>query len=417
MASITLRPISGSGSNWSNIGNAYDGNESTNASVSASLFNSPRTLTLDFNTTVIPSGAIINSATLTLRSKAGKTTMTARVDINGNSEYRVINQKQSTEATNYTADVTSYMSELSTIAVMVYNSNFSGNTFDLHELWIDVDYTIPPTYTVRFLDWNNIVIDTQTIISGGSATSPPDPVRDGYRFTGWSGSYTNITADTDITAQYIKTYNIVASTNIGGSISPSDTTTLDEGQSQTYTISANAGYRIKSVTIDGTGQGVITSYTFSNVTADHTIAVEFEAIPTYTITASSSMGGSISPDGETVVLENGSQSYSISANRGYGIKDVLVDGVSQGAITSYTFTNVNSNHTIEVVFEPVPTVVAAIENNVFYAIDLFEGYDNFSIGPDGVYLNAIHEDLNENESIYLDSNCILHVFKFIGEDL
>ena len=204
MASITLRPTSGASSTWNNIGNAYDGNESTNASVSVSLFSSPKTLTLNFDTSVIPSGATINSATLTLRSKAGKTTMTARVDINGNSEYRVINQKQSTEATNYTADVTSYMSELSTIAVMVYNSNFSGNTFDLHELWIDVDYTIPPTYTVRFLDWNNIVIDTQTIISGGSATSPPDPVRDGYRFTGWSGSYTNITADTDIYAMWLE---------------------------------------------------------------------------------------------------------------------------------------------------------------------------------------------------------------------
>ena len=418
MASITLRPISGSGSNWSNIGNAYDGNESTNASVSASRLNySSRHLTLNFDTSVIPSGATINNATLTLRSKAGKNTMSAYVDINGDSQHRVINQKQSTKATNYTADVTSYMSELSTIAVMVYNSNFSGNTFDLHEIWIDVDYTIPPTYTVRFLDWDNIVIDTQTIISGGSATPPSDPVRDGYRFTGWSGSYTNITADTDITAQYIKTYNIVASTNVGGSISPSDTTTLDEGQSQTYTISANTGYRIKSVTVDGTDQGVITSYTFSNVTANHTIQAIFEQIPTYTITASSSVGGSISPDGETIVLENGSQSYNISANRGYGIKDVLVDGVSQGAITSYTFANVNSNHTIEVVFEPAPTVVAAIENNVFYAINLFEGYNNFSIGPDGVYLNAIHEDLNENENIYLDSNCILHVFKFIDGDL
>ena len=417
MASITLRPISGSGSNWSNIGNAYDGNESTNASVSVSLFNSPRTLTLDFDTTVIPSEATINSATLTLRSKAGKNTMTAHVDINGNSEYRVINQKQSTKATNYTANVADYMSDLQNVVVTVNNSNWSGNTFDLHEIWIDVDYTIPPTYTVRFLDWDNIVIDTQTIISGGSVTPPPDPVRDGYRFTGWSGSYTNITADTDITAQYIKTYNIVASINVGGSISPSDTTTLDEGQSQTYTISANTGYRIKSVTVDGTDQGVITSYTFSNVTANHTIAVVFEAIPTYTITASANISGSITPSGVTTVSEGGSQVYTISANTGYGIKDVLVDGVSQGAITSYTFANVNSNHTIEVAFESAPTVVAAIENNVFYAINVFEGYTEFSIGPDGVYLNKISKDLNENESIYLDSNYTLHVFNFIKEDL
>ena len=147
MASIKLRPTDGSGSNWNNIGNAYDGNESTNASVSVSIFSSPRTLTLNFDTSVIPSGATINSATLTLRSKAGKTTITARVDINGNSEYRVINRKQSTNATNYTADVTSYMSDLTSVDVAVINNNWSSNTFDLHELWIDADYTEPTTPT------------------------------------------------------------------------------------------------------------------------------------------------------------------------------------------------------------------------------------------------------------------------------
>ena len=151
MASIKLRPTGGSGSNWSNIGNAYDGNESTNASVSVSLFSSPRTLTLDFDTSVIPSGATINSATLTLRSKAGKTTITAQVDINGNSANRVINQKQSTKATNYTADVTNYMSGLTSVEVSASNNNWSGNTFELYELWIDVDYTEPtvPTSTLN----------------------------------------------------------------------------------------------------------------------------------------------------------------------------------------------------------------------------------------------------------------------------
>lgn len=211
MATITLRPTSGSGSNWSNIGNAYDGNESTIASVSVSLFGSPKTLTLNFDTSVIPSGATINSATLTLRSKAGKTTITANVDINGNSEYRVINKKQSTNATNYTADVTNYMSDLTSVNVVVNNNNWSGNTFELYELWIDVDYTKPTstTYTVRFLDWDNSVISIQTVTRGGSATPPSNPTRVGYDFTGWSGDYTNVTEDKVITAQYtIKTYTV-----------------------------------------------------------------------------------------------------------------------------------------------------------------------------------------------------------------
>ena len=160
MASIKLRPTSASSNGWSNIGNAYDGNESTCASVSVSRFNySSRTLTLNFNTSVIPSGATINSATLTLRSKAGKTTITAHVDINGDSQHRVINQKQSTTATNYTANVASYISELQNVVVTAYNSNFSGNTFELYELWIDVDYTEPVTPSGTF----NIKLGNTTI--------------------------------------------------------------------------------------------------------------------------------------------------------------------------------------------------------------------------------------------------------------
>ena len=162
MASIILRPTSGASSNWNNIGNAYDGNESTSASVSVSIFSSPRTLTLNFDTSVIPSGATINSATLTMRSKGGKTTITAHVDINGNSEYRVINQKQSTKATNYTADVTSYMSDLTSVEVSASNNNWSSTPFDLYELWIAVDYTEsviiadPPIITIISQDRTKI---------------------------------------------------------------------------------------------------------------------------------------------------------------------------------------------------------------------------------------------------------------------
>ena len=205
MATITLRPTSASGNSWSNTDNAYDGNESTYASVSVSRFNySSRHLTLDFDTTVIPLRATINSATLTMRSKAGKNTISAYVDIDGSSQQRVINQKQSTTITNYTADVANYISRLSNILVTVYNSNYLGNTFELYEIWIDVDYTEPTstTYTVRFLDWDNSVIDTQTVTSGGSATPPPYPTRDGYTFSGWLGDYTNVTSDVDIIAQY-----------------------------------------------------------------------------------------------------------------------------------------------------------------------------------------------------------------------
>ena len=58
----------------------------------------------------------------------------------------------------------------------------------------------------------------------------------------------------------------------------------------------------------------------------------------------------IAPAGVTTVNYGGSQSYTITPDAGYHIADVLVDGSSVGAVTSYNFTNVTANHTISASF-------------------------------------------------------------------
>ena len=63
------------------------------------------------------------------------------------------------------------------------------------------------TYMVRFYDFQgtgNTLLEAETVISGGNATAPADPVRTGYQFTGWSPSYTNITTNTDIYGQWVE---------------------------------------------------------------------------------------------------------------------------------------------------------------------------------------------------------------------
>ena len=72
--------------------------------------------------------------------------------------------------------------------------------------------------------------------------------------------------------------------------------------------------------------------------------------PVYTVKATAGSHGSITPSGNVDVLHGGSQTFTIAADSGYAISNVKIDGVSIGAVKSYTFENVTENHTIEVTF-------------------------------------------------------------------
>ena len=89
---------------------------------------------------------------------------------------------------------------------------------------------------------------------------------------------------------------------------------------------------------------------------------------TYTITATAGANGSISPSGAVAVNSGADETLTIAADACYHIADVLVDGVSVGAVSTYTFTNVTANHTISAGFAPSLSVsigdVIAIEGNV-----------------------------------------------------
>lgn len=71
----------------------------------------------------------------------------------------------------------------------------------------------------------------------------------------------------------------------------------------------------------------------------------------YKITSSAGPGGSISPHGQSTVIEGDELTYTITPSSMYLVKDVVVDGVSVGAVDSYTFSDIYENHTISVSFE------------------------------------------------------------------
>jgi hypothetical protein len=70
----------------------------------------------------------------------------------------------------------------------------------------------------------------------------------------------------------------------------------------------------------------------------------------YTITATAGTGGSISPGGPVSIAAGLSQTFSIAPDVGYTVASVTVDNVSQGVLSSYTFTGIIANHTIHAAF-------------------------------------------------------------------
>ena len=170
-------------------------------------------------------------------------------------------------------------------------------------------------------------------------------------YVGAVSSYTfsNVQATHTISATFSNQYTITASAGANGAISPSGSVQVTQGQSRTFAITPNTGYQVASVLVDGVSVGAVTSYTFSNVQADHTISATFSVIQ-YVITASAGSDGSISPSGSVSVNYGASQTFTITPNTGYQVASVLVDGVSVGAVSSYTFSNVQADHTIAASF-------------------------------------------------------------------
>ena len=84
--------------------------------------------------------------------------------------------------------------------------------------------------------------------------------------------------------------------------------------------------------------------------ATRALAIVIEPLPAYTITASAGRGGTISPSEAVTVKEGKHQTFTITPSRNYRIASVLVDGIDQGAVNTWTFENVTENHSISVTF-------------------------------------------------------------------
>lgn len=136
-------------------------------------------------------------------------------------------------------------------------------------------------------------------------------------------------------------------TNSGWTINPAYPNSA-KASGKTYTFSGPLVTGIRGARVVGQVRTTDTSYHW--IVKEVQVVGNSGSVPSYTITASAGANGSINPASATV-LQGASQSFSITPSSGYIVESVTVDGASVGAMSSYTFSNVQSNHLISTTFK------------------------------------------------------------------
>jgi hypothetical protein len=229
---------------------------------------------------------------------------------------------------------------------------------------ITATFEANPSYTITVIQpssGGSISPGTTTLLGGLSQTFAITPAA-GYRVADvqvdgksvgavTSYSFYTIGKNFTLSASFVANgYTITASTtSANGTISPVGPTPVSSGGSQTFTITPNAGYKINYVAVNGASVGAVPSFTFTNVRQNYTIKADFVPI-TYKITVTQTAGGTVSPGTYSGFKPGVNQTYTISPNAGFHIDTLLVDNVSVPVASSYTFSNIQANHTIKATF-------------------------------------------------------------------
>jgi choice-of-anchor C domain-containing protein len=190
---------------------------------------------------------------------------------------------------------------------------------------------------------------------------------DGTRSIDMNGSEAGSISQTFPTvagATYAVNFHLSGNPDVGPSakvLRVSETSGTPASQDYTYDTSVKgnnlADMKWESDTYTFVASGTSTTLTFSSQNTgaagpalDNISIQETLPVSTFTISSSAGANGSISPSGSVVVNSGASQTFAITANSGYHVSDVVVDGSSVGAVATYAFSNVLANHTISASF-------------------------------------------------------------------
>lgn len=184
----------------------------------------------------------------------------------------------------------------------------------------------------------------------------------GYTFMNWTSNSVVVSVNESLpitvtgNASYIAHFAHSASGfMISASANPAEGGTVtgsgmySDGLTVTLTATANEGYKFVNWTENGVIQWMENLYEFV-VDRNRTIIANFEALPTFTISAMAGANGSITPQGDVVVVKGTDKAFTMTPESGGRIAKVLVDGIDIGPVETYTFINVNRDHSIFVSF-------------------------------------------------------------------
>lgn len=218
------------------------------------------------------------------------------------------------------------------------------------------EYTVPTGLTgVKEKTLNDIVLPDRFIWNDGSTVLTVGTHT--YKATYTPSDTTNYKTITDIDIEVVVKDKFDVKTSVdggNGTITPSIIGVV-EGTKVEITFTPNTGYMIDKVLVNTVETTVIGNKIELTVNEEKEVVVSYKKIP-FTVTVKDVDGATITPNGVVAVSYGETQEFTITANSGYKLVKVLVDGTDKTADMvgdTLKLTNITSNINLEVVVEKI----------------------------------------------------------------
>lgn len=236
----------------------------------------------------------------------------------------------------------------------------------------NISFSATPNTGYQVDEWS---VDSEVVQMGGTS----------YTLTNVQGPHS-----VDVTFK-LCTYIVTGSSGSNGSIDPSGSTSVPPGGSVSFSATPDRDYEVDAWSVDDEiVQWGGTSFTLSNVQANHTVYVTFTPI-WYTVTASAGSNGSVSPMNVTVT-SGSNPTFTATPNHSYEVDTWFLDGFStqQGGGT-YTISQIKDDHTLHVTFREASS----------YSLGEKDFEDEQEFEDDLITNNEIDEDQPDESRIHV----------------